>query len=371
MKAAWRILGAASLVWAASVSPSASLAAELLLWGGEFPEHAAPFAGDGMSPISDERVVATAFQSNCPDAADSCDDACDFDGCDVGYSCCAPVWRVRAGAVILTRDQPDGVILARPLGGLIQISGGEDFDFGYAAGPDVSIERMLGNGPNSVEFRYFGALDWTSSADYGNTGDIQIGPINIPLAFDVSADYFSRLNSAEFNFRHQHSDRVTWLAGFRYIELHEKVSYDVDFIVPNLSGVSWDTDNRLYGAQLGTDLKLWRLTGPLTMNGIFKAGLYGNDADNRFKYDILNIPIVEEHASDSPAAFVGEIGFTGAYQLTQHVALRGGYQLLWVNEVALASDQAQRTLNTLDADTIDASGNVFYHGALVGGEFVW
>jgi hypothetical protein len=57
--------------------------------------------------------------------------------------------------------------------------------------------------------------------------------------------------------------------------------------------------------------------------------------------------------------------------VTRHFAIRGGYQLLWISEVALASDQAQLALNTLNVNTINSSGDVFYHGALVGGEFTW
>jgi hypothetical protein len=362
MKAAWRFVGASSLVWAASFASATTL--ESALHGGDPAEHSALMA--------DGQVLGTAYGASCTEGCDdSCDEQC-ADACgDLCNTCCLPTWKVRAGAVILTRDNPDEVVLARPMGGLIQISGGEDFNFGHAGGPDISLERALDNGPNSIEFRYFGGLEWTSEADYGVTGDIQIGPINLPLAIDVTADYLSRLNSTEFNFRHQHSDRVTWLTGFRIIELHEELSYDVDFVVPNLSGVSWNTDNHLWGTQVGADLQLWRLGGPLSVNGIFKAGVYGNNSDNDFTFDVLGTPIVEGTADDNRVAFVGEIGVTTAYQLTEHFALRGGYQLLWIDQVTLASNQAQVMLDTLDVNAINASGDVFYHGALVGGEFTW
>ncbi len=368
MKAVWRFLGATSLAWGAGVA-SAVTPMETALHHPELvDEVSSAETTETASIIYDSQVAGTAYKSG---RGDCCEDDCAGECGDLCRSLCAPTWKVRAGAVILTRSRPDQVVLARPLGGLIQISGGEDFDFGYAGGPDISIERRLGDGPNSVEVRYFGALNWNAAYDYGNTGDIQIGPINIPLAFDVNANYQSKLNSTEFNFRHQRSDRVTWLTGFRIIELNEQLDYNVDFIVPNLSGVSWNSSNHLYGGQVGADVALWRLSGPLSVNGLFKAGVYGNDAQNDFTFRVLDTPLVEGGASDNPVAFVGEIGVTTAYQVTQHFAIRGGYQLLWISEVALASDQAQAMIDSLDVDAMNSSGDVFYHGALVGGEFTW
>lgn len=347
----WRLVGVLGLCSLASVAaadvqpptegqaPSASIADPIATF----------------DSLVDADVTATAYTENCR----------------LCQSCCQPQWTVRAGAVLFQRSTPDALVLARPIGGLIQVSGGEDFDFGVAAGPDVSLERWLDGGCNSIEVRYFGGLDWTSSYDYGNTGDIQIGPIDIPLAFDVTSDYHSKLDNFEINWRHRHSDRVTLLAGFRYLRLDESLNYDVDFLVPNLSGVNWQTNNDLYGAQMGADLKLWRLGGPLAVNGLFKAGIFGNSSDNHFVYDIVGTPIVQGNGSDSTVAFVGEIGVNAAYQLTRHFSLRGGYQMLWVSEVALASDQANLTLQTLDPNDMQSSGDVFYHGALVGGEFAW
>jgi hypothetical protein len=369
MKAAvWHFLGASSLAWAAGVA-SAVTPMETALHTPELVDEVnSAETTETASIIHDAQIEATAYNGG---RGDCCEGDCADECGDLCRSLCAPTWKVRAGAVILTRSRPDQVVLARPIGGLIQISGGEDFDFGYAGGPDISIERRLGDGPNSVEVRYFGALNWNAAYDYGATGDIQIGPINIPLAFDVTANYQSKLNSTEFNFRHQRSDRVTWLTGFRIIELNEQLDYNVDFIVPNLSGVSWNTSNHLYGGQVGADVAFWRLSGPLSVNGLFKAGIYGNDAENDFTFRVLDTPIIEGGASDNPVAFVGEIGATTAYQVTRHFAVRGGYQLLWISDVALASDQAQAMIDTLDVNAMNSSGDVFYHGAMAGGEFTW
>jgi hypothetical protein len=69
-------------------------------------------------------------------------------------------------------------------------------------------------------------------------------------------------------------------------------------------------------------------------------------------------------------AFVGEIGITGAYQMTPHIALRGGYQLLWIQGVAIATEQVGAT-TLLTRSSIDTGGGEFFHRALAGLEFTW
>src|SRR5690606_24552939 len=87
--------------------------------------------------LYDQSVAEVAYNIEC---ADNCNNnACGDNGCgDLCGSLCAPTWKVRAGAAILNRNRPDGVSIIRPAGGLIDISTGNDFDMGYAGGPDIS-----------------------------------------------------------------------------------------------------------------------------------------------------------------------------------------------------------------------------------------
>jgi hypothetical protein len=68
--------------------------------------------------------------------------------------------------------------------------------------------------------------------------------------------------------------------------------------------------------------------------------------------------------------FVGEIGVTGAYQWTEHLAIRGGYQLLWIQGVAVASDQIP-VVDVFAQTGLNTNGNVFYHGALMSLDLTW
>jgi hypothetical protein len=62
------------------------------------------------------------------------------------------------------------------------------------------------------------------------------------------------------------------------------------------------------------------------------------------------------------AAFVGEGSIGGTLRLTDHSALRGGYQILWIEDVAKA-------VNTFT--TGEGLGGLLFHGAYAGLELRW
>jgi hypothetical protein len=186
---------------------------------------------------------------------------------------------------------------------------------------------------------------------------------------NIEADYLSRLNSTEINYRQAPNQTISYLAGFRWIELHEELAIDADF-GGNQTDVGWNTDNHLYGGQLGAEVNLLDRGGPFTALAWFKGGLFGNDADNTFTLNQAVGPDAAGTDQTGRLAFVGDIAFTGSYQITNNMAFRSGYQLFWVDGVALASEQIFAT-NILTAQGIDASGFAFYHGAILSLDFVW
>lgn len=288
---------------------------------------------------------------------------------DCGCYDCPPVWTVRAGAVILDRSKPEDNVIAQPLGGLLAVSAGGDYDFGWSGGFDVYVARQT-PGWLGAEFRYFN-VDFDARYDYGDTGDIQIGHTTVTSLLDVESRYGSQLQSAEFNVRVPTSQRVTWLAGFRWFELQERLNYDIDLLGFINNDFRWNTNNDLYGGQLGLDLQLWDLRSPLSITTSMKAGVYGNDGNNNFSFHVDSIPILRGGASNGDVAFAGDIAVNLTYQMTRHVGLMGGYQLLWISGTALASDQAATTLHEVDTDIINTNGDVFYHGAITGVVFSW
>jgi hypothetical protein len=100
-----------------------------------------------------------------------------------------------------------------------------------------------------------------------------------------------------------------------------------------------------------------------------KGGVYANVADNRFTSTIVS----GTSSADTAAAFVGEVGLTASYRLTRHIALRAGYEVLWLDNVALASEAAAATVQGGGGtrSTINTDGRLWYNGATTGVEFVW
>jgi hypothetical protein len=68
-------------------------------------------------------------------------------------------------------------------------------------------------------------------------------------------------------------------------------------------------------------------------------------------------------------SFLGELAIKATYHLTEHWSVYGGYQLMWLEGVALAGDGVA-AMYSGDSEMIK-TGAAFYHGALAGAEFRW
>jgi len=257
-----------------------------------------------------------------------------------------PLWSVDVGAVFLRRQSTD-------------FTGNfEPFEFGFEAGVDADIRRRIGDG-NHLQVRYFGVDSWSD----------QPAPLGSSLAFH---NYESSLHSTEINLRSQRSDWLTLLGGFRWVELQDNRFFDQNTTNPNSNEIDIVNQNQMYGGQLGTDILLWDRGGPLTVNTELKAGIFSNRAKSyreRLASPGMQIPPVGTWEDRSyQTAFVGDLGINAQYRLTDRLAVRGGYQLMWVEGLSLADAYGNR----FDGDTtIDTTGGLFYYGATVGLELRW
>lgn len=105
------------------------------------------------------------------------------------------------------------------------------------------------------------------------------------------------------------------------------------------------------------------------MDVVSKAGIYSNAAAQDSSVS-TGIATLNASGRSTRTAFVGEIGTNGSWCVTDHLSLRGGYRLLWIDGVALASDQLAST-NFFTGTGFNGSGNAFYHGATAGLEFAF
>ncbi len=342
---------------------AASAGAEELDWQDDFPLSlldADQEAEDRISPSGweEEAPVADPYY-------DSCDAGCDA-SCCCG-ECCRPVWTVAAEALFLQRSSLDddetpvgpnwGIVFDTDAGWRLtarrRLRCGMDLDFSYMSLDTLGMSPPLGPPglPYTIEVRVprvlpDGTVVWES----------RLMTVTSPFRQTYSSD----LDSAEINLRRPVGCYRHVSVGFRWLGLDESLT-ERDANSVHYDGIG--TENDLYGFQLGTDaLLLSCCEGRLECRGGLKAGIYYNRTAQR-----ITAPYSFAAGSDSDTAFCGELTVTGAYRLTDCLAVRAGYQLLWLSGVALASEQPP--IDVPSQFPVDADGDLFYHGALVGLEY--
>lgn len=297
---------------------------------------------------------------------DSCCDGC-CEGCcdDIGYCCTGPKWYGTIGAVILHRERPSRGSIVATNPGLAPIVSADAYDFDAQGGPEVALGRRL-NDCWAIEGRYFG-VDNTASTSLTSPGNFIGTGFTGPGGTLLTGRYLTMLDSAEINVRHQYSDRLDLLAGFRWIQLQDQLHSTIGPV----ARAQYDYDNRLYGGQIGANLDVAPRCSRILANIEAKAGVFHNDVEGGI-YEFAPGPIGYFTGGETTTSFLGEIKLTAGYQLTKRVAVRAGYQLLWLEEVALASDAAVRSLqNPSLLRTASADAGLFYHGATIGLDFGW
>ena len=127
--------------------------------------------------------------------------------------------------------------------------------------------------------------------------------------------------------------------------------------------------NHLYGFQIGCDAKLRAPEKLFQIDALAKAGVYGNAVGLTNDY-ADTVRSYSASSSSGHVAFVGELGLMASYRLSDHLSARVGYQLLWLDGVAVGPEQISST-DFLSGSAAFKPGTAFYHGANVGLEFQW
>jgi hypothetical protein len=247
-----------------------------------------------------------------------------------------------ADAVFLFREDPDLVAFETTFGA----------DFTAVNGVDMGVAPRLQliapiDAVWDVEGNYFGLDSWHVTADYDLAG-----PLSRTLDFDSS------LHSSEINFRHNTRDWLRLLWGFRYIEFNEQLDFRAPSV--NLPAIwHFDARNFMYGMQIGADVGLVRLWDRLEFNSGIKAGLFDNRVISREEVTTIS----PDSRTDvflnkfDEVAFVGEASLGGTLHINDHFALRGGYQMMWLEDIATAMNSFTEP---------EGLRGMFLHGAYAG-----
>jgi hypothetical protein len=297
-----------------------------------------------------------------PAAAEDCG------GCESACSCCEPCWTVSAGSIILHRSKARTETLVENGRTGAELANVGDFDLGWAAGPQVELTHRL-NPCWDISLRYFQVDGWNAERRLADAGNLRV-----PMVSDDPADFFdtafarysSRLYNTELNLKRQCGERLRLLAGFRWVELHEQISSGA--YSQALEGTfDVGTANHLYGFQMGAEADLYEC-GPWRLDGFVKAGVYGNTIRMNVRGQGTNFDL-EGAATERRTSFLGELGLMAKYRLGCHWSAYGGYQVMWIEGVALAGDSVA-AFRQASADML-LNGTAFYHGAVVGLECSW
>jgi hypothetical protein len=275
-------------------------------------------------------------------------------------------------------------------------------------GEDASVRTTLGrflfrdekNRDHTAEFTAFGGGDWVQDHVLTANGP---NPLFTPFfldggnpSFDGSLRqeiiYSSRYNSFELNYRVKRRlgrDRMVmdpngqwrreatnglkrnFLIGLRYIELREILDWraeDVFAQVGDDGKYLINTDNDLFGVQMGAGFGYE--SGRWSLGLESKGGFFVNDADahSQFDFTVDDTNDFNRRSTEDELSFVGEARVLGRWHLTPSFSLRAGWEVFFLESLALAPSQ----VNFLpDTSKIQTTGYSFYMGGSLGFEGYW
>jgi hypothetical protein len=310
--------------------------------------------------------------------------------------------------MMLTREntgRSDQVFATLGING-IPVLTANDLDYGSPeSGFRFSAAFQVG-AANSLEFTYFGQFSYHDSATARSAAGLLFTPFSdfgIEPSFGFSEfdqldfaqlDYTSQFDSFEVNWRNRWISpncryQGSWTLGVRHFVLDEKLRFatasEINGIITGIGTIparsqnDTDVTNNLTGLQIGTDMWICVLPG-LRAGGEIQAGVYGNHMNINTTIGSNLIPDIQEFRErqvENDVAFIGQINLMATYRLNYQWTVRAGYQFLFLEGVALASENFN-PVSPFFNDPFEPreplandDGNVFYHGWNVGLEFMW
>lgn len=309
-------------------------------------------------------------------------------------------WTGRGEALILWRNSP----APRPL-----YTANPDLAVGQAAALDAS--QLESPGAGGARLQLFGTdacgngleVGWLYGGQFfarQSRPEIPGGYLTAPPGLDgvdapvpiraldqVGGQLVGSIQSAEINRRLKLLPEVQFLYGFRWLQWYEASLIQDRFGAveepPIVGGDEYvtSTTNNLWGGQIGLDALLLQSRHGFRVEGIVKAGAYGNNASQASSYRQLiegqtafasGVSVVDQPASCS---FVGEVGLTGVVPLCDNWDFRFGYLGLWLTALAQPTGQlsGQNIAQGVDppTGTLVAIGTVVVQGVTLGLEGRW
>jgi len=273
------------------------------------------------------------------------------------------------------------------------------------------------NRDHTIEAMYYGGGDWAQSSALTASSETGLNVNNFidrdNISFDgaqsMNFNYLTTLNSVEGDYavktrmgRDQMELRpngewvrtanptrtYSFLSGIRYLRLNETLNIGAAGI-PNPNTTSPNlllpgayfvrTNNDLTGGQLGASFAYE--TARWSIGSSVKGGAYWNRMDLRSNFsvgsqatEVLNSAQIVNSREDN-ISFVGEFQVLGKWHLRPNLSLRAGFEVLYVDSIALAPHQVNFVRRPADGfgntgyTPIAGDGDVVCLGSSIGLEF--
>ena len=269
------------------------------------------------------------------------------------------------------------------------------------AGLAVQGNIQVGPGSN-LEVGYFGLNRWNNEATANSAtpslfsflSDFGVTPANgfddPDRSFVHTLAYSSTLNNGEINFRRRWSEpsgffQGSALLGVRYLDIDEQAKFTARGAFDNTQAnnslrfldYTTNTQNSLVGFQIGGDL--WYNVIPGVKIGVeAKTGIYNNRAHQNTAI-IANslVDTVTEEVLANRAAYITQIAPQGYYRLNHSWAVRGSYQFMYIDNLALATGNFNAVpptdlgVNLGRTARINTDSDIIMQGFTAGAEYTW
>lgn len=312
----------------------------------------------------------------------------------------APNWYVNADVLTLLRDQTGDVAFAsRGIGAGNIVLSTRQFQSDLETGMRLLIGGQLTDN-YSVEGLYFGLNHWrdqeavrnTTTNALGGSGNLfspfrgfgVLAAAGLDYNNFASISFSSELHNAEINFRRRMAlppGRLfgSMLLGGRFLQVDEGFGYFTVADRPLPGGatnrVDVNTDNNLYGLQLGTQLN-YRVRPEWWVNFEIKGALCQNGGEQATTYTNVDaagtITQFNGFRARHNTAMIGDLDLSTGWQITDLLALRLGYKAMWVDGVAIASENFEDDINILRLGPAEINrGTLIFHGPYAGMVATW
>jgi len=275
---------------------------------------------------------------------------------------CDPVWSIQTGVVVMRRDSGPSYNITN---GNPRINLGE-MNFPYQAGPMINLTRHGIRGSDfDLELQYYGVNAFEATSIANNAFLLRTSPLSFFAPQTVTTSLQSRLDSTELNLRENTCSWLNVFLGVRWIELGE----NLHTVVGNASH-QIDVNNHLYGMQVGANGTLVS-RNRFSLEGFAKLGLYYNDADQTTTVINFVNAVPSITATGPQMATAAELGLIGVVKFNDSWSVRGGYQILWLDGVALPGDQLPATDLFNGVADLQTGNTALFHGFVAGIQYAW